>query len=87
MFKRGWTLQELIAPSDMLFFDKYWNEIGSRESLRLIIEEVTGVPQPVLLKASPQGRCKVEILSWAAREETTRLEDRAYEPSIKSPCF
>jgi hypothetical protein len=77
-FKRGWTLQELIAPNDVLFFDRYWNEIGSRESLRGDIERVTGVPQPVLISGSLHGHCIAEIMSWAGRRETTRLEDRAY---------
>jgi hypothetical protein len=77
-FTRGWTLQELIAPVDVLFFDSYWNEIGSRESLRGDIERVTGVPQPVLVNGSLHGHCIAEIMSWAARRETTRLEDRAY---------
>ena len=77
-FKRGWTLQELIAPIDVLFFDLYWNEIGSRESLRGDIESVTGVPQPVLINGSLHGHCIAEIMSWAGRRETTRLEDRAY---------
>jgi len=29
-FKRGWTLQELIAPSSVLFFDEAWNFMGTR---------------------------------------------------------
>ena len=33
-FKRGWTLQELIAPSIVLFFDQKWQEIGTKSSLR-----------------------------------------------------
>jgi len=77
-FKRGWTLQELIAPTDVLFFDRYWNEIESRESLRGDIERVTGVPQQVLVNGSLHGHCIAEIMSWAGCRETTRLEDRAY---------
>jgi hypothetical protein len=29
-FTRGWTLQELIAPPQVLFFDMDWNYFGSR---------------------------------------------------------
>jgi hypothetical protein len=76
-FRRGGTLQELIAPDDVLFFDKYWNEIGTRVSLSVSLEAVTGVPQEVLLKGF-QNHCISEIMSWAARRKTTRLEDRAY---------
>lgn len=78
-FKRGWTLQELIAPPHVLFFDSSWIEIGSRASLRRIIEGVTGIPARVLLKnASRREYCVAQIMSWAAGRETTRAEDRAY---------
>jgi hypothetical protein len=29
-FTRGWTLQELIAPESALFFNKHWQEIGTK---------------------------------------------------------
>ncbi|KAI1017536.1 hypothetical protein LB504_003875 [Fusarium proliferatum] len=29
-FTRGWTLQELIAPSQVRFYDQNWNLIGSK---------------------------------------------------------
>jgi len=77
-FTRGWTLQELIAPTDVLFFDYYWNEIGSRESLRYTIRRVTGIPEQVLINGSLHKHCVAEIMSWAAGRQTTRMEDRAY---------
>ena len=78
-FERGWTLQELIAPTDVLFFDSYWNEIGSRASLAEQIEKITGVPVGLLLMAtSLRDHCVAEIMCWAACRTTTRLEDRAY---------
>jgi hypothetical protein len=77
-FTRGWTLQELIAPADVVFFDCYWNEIGSRQSLRYTIEQVIGIPEPVLMNGSLRKHCIAEIMSWAAGRKTTRLEDRAY---------
>ena len=30
-FTRGWTLQELLAPETVIFFDAEWNEIGTRQ--------------------------------------------------------
>jgi hypothetical protein len=33
-FTRGWTLQELIAPSEVIFFDKEWKVLGTKTSLR-----------------------------------------------------
>lgn len=29
-FTRGWTLQELLAPKKVAFFDREWNAIGQR---------------------------------------------------------
>jgi hypothetical protein len=77
-FTRGWTLQELIAPTDVQFFDRDWNEIGSRESLKDSIEEVTGIPDGILMNGSLREHCVAEIMSWAAGRHTTRVEDRAY---------
>src|SRR3569833_1843957 len=31
-FTRGWTLQELLAPSFLVFVDSGWGKIGSREA-------------------------------------------------------
>ena len=42
-FKRGWTLQELIAPSFSIFFDAQWREIGTKADLHLTISEITRI--------------------------------------------
>ncbi|KAK7747619.1 hypothetical protein SLS62_009030 [Diatrype stigma] len=34
-FERGWTLQELIAPSKVLFYNKDWKYCGSRNGFRV----------------------------------------------------
>jgi len=31
-FTRGWTLQELLAPSNVIFYDKEWKELGQKAS-------------------------------------------------------
>jgi hypothetical protein len=77
-FTRGWTLQELIAPSNVLFFDHYWNEIGSRASLSRTIERLTRIPFAVLMGESLEKYSVAQIMSWAAGRETTKIEDRAY---------
>lgn len=38
-FTRGWTLQELVEPKDVIFFDNHWKKIGDSESLQ---RELTG---------------------------------------------
>lgn len=47
-FTRGWTLQELIAPQQVHFFDSQWEKIGDRLSLLESIVKVTGIDRRVL---------------------------------------
>jgi hypothetical protein len=77
-FTRGWTLQELIAPSSVEFFSQNWEQLGNKKSLEWYIHEITGIPVRVL-----QGSCLSDIkvperLLWAEKRETTREEDKAY---------
>jgi len=30
---RGWTLQELITPETVIFFNKDWEQLGTKQSL------------------------------------------------------
>ncbi|OBZ69507.1 hypothetical protein A0H81_10553 [Grifola frondosa] len=48
-FTRGWTLQELIAPAQVMFLAQDWSEIGTRGELVESIEHVTRVDRSVLL--------------------------------------
>ncbi|KAL5400366.1 hypothetical protein PMIN04_013204, partial [Paraphaeosphaeria minitans] len=43
-FSRGWTLQELLAPSMVEFFSQHWEKIGDKTSLKRQIHEITGIP-------------------------------------------
>lgn len=47
-FSRGWTLQELIAPKNVIFYDSEWRELGTKQNLRKVISEVTGIGEDVL---------------------------------------
>jgi hypothetical protein len=73
-FTRGWTLQELLAPSSIVFFDKDWVDIGTKVSLEEIISEITGIDD----FANFETACVAQKMSWAAKRETTRVEDKAY---------
>ena len=78
-FTRGWTLQELIAPRNMVFYGRGWSQLGTKETLQHMLSEITGVDEEVLelmeyMFDLPAGR----RMSWAARRETTREEDMAY---------
>src|SRR5688572_1897493 len=77
-FTRGWTLQELIAPSEMRFFDRAWVDRGSKESLCNNLSEITGISAQVLRHELPLASIAVaQRMAWAAKRETTRIEDRS----------
>ena len=80
-FSRGWTLQEMIAPSDVQFFYKEWQAIGDKRTFKVActLKEITGVPTHILTDGLYGNRpCVAQIMSWAANRTTTRVEDRAY---------
>ncbi|KAK7468914.1 hypothetical protein VKT23_003411 [Stygiomarasmius scandens] len=76
-FTRGWTLQELLAPSELVFYDSNWKKIGTKLSLHDIITSRTGIPAKVLF-GDYSDISIARKMSWAARRQTTRPEDRAY---------
>jgi hypothetical protein len=47
---RGWTLQEMIAPDRVHFYDMNWMFLGSRISLAKQLSETTGIHEPILLR-------------------------------------
>ncbi|KAI5997083.1 heterokaryon incompatibility protein-domain-containing protein [Pisolithus albus] len=78
-FSRGWTLQELIAPMDLQFFNKDWQAIGNKRDLATTLEKITRVPFGVLVDGLASYHPSVaQVMSWAADRRTTRIEDRAY---------
>ena len=78
-FSRGWTLQEMIAPNDVQFFDKNWKFVGSKITLATTLTKITRVPEHILENGLNDNRpCVAQIMSWAANRTTTRVEDRAY---------
>jgi Heterokaryon incompatibility protein (HET) len=77
-FKRGWTLQELIAPSSVEFFSQKGERLGSKETLEQLIHEITEIPIPAL-RGTPPSRFSVdERMRWARKRETKKKEDKAY---------
>ena len=78
-FGRGWTLQELVAPRRVEFFDVDWNYLGSRKELSDLLGLSTGIPVPLLLGLKELSTYSVaRRMSWAAQRKTTRVEDLAY---------
>lgn len=56
-FTRGWTLQELIAPKQVQFFDRQWRKIGDRLSLLEPIVRVTAIDRRVLDRGKHHQHC------------------------------
>ncbi|KXH31877.1 HET domain-containing protein [Colletotrichum simmondsii] len=80
-WKRSWTLQELIAPSNVEFFDADWNFLGIKSSPGLldILQTVTRIDKSILTDRDALSRVAIGVrLSWAAGREATRAEDAAY---------
>ena len=89
-FTRGWTLQELIAPTRVLFFDSMWkfigrkNGLGKESSLITELSLITGIEQGVLecshdhLESALEEVPVARKMSWASERRTTRIEDMAY---------
>ena len=78
-FTRGWTLQELIAPAKVEFYDEGWSFRGTKSELSDIITGITGISTKVLQDADSLFSLSVaQRMSWAANRVTTRVEDIAY---------
>jgi hypothetical protein len=78
-FTRGWTLQELIAPKAVEFYDSEWRPRGTKGTLKQSLSLITGVPVDVLERSGRLFSKPVATrMSWAAKRETTKPEDTAY---------
>jgi hypothetical protein len=77
-FTRGWTLQELLTPSSVMFYSSDWKELGDKALLEGAIHEITGIPLPALDGHPLDTFSMAERMSWASNRQTTRDEDGAY---------
>ena len=78
-FTRGWTLQELLAPRKLVFVDREWRSFGLREQLEEPISEITRFPVECLGSLSARReKCVASKMKWAAKRQTSRIEDKAY---------
>ena len=84
-FKRGWTLQELLAPRFLLFFTRDWSlyrGISSNHKENNIIlgelEQATGIASHHLTNFYPGADNAQSRLQWASTRFTTRPEDISY---------
>ncbi|KAI0167219.1 heterokaryon incompatibility protein-domain-containing protein [Pestalotiopsis sp. NC0098] len=92
-FRRGWTLQELIAPKQLIFYDKNWITAGLRGTMATYLSSFTSIDSNILFSSEPgamsnrsprmlhlalQRYSISQKMSWAANRETAREEDIAY---------
>ncbi len=78
-FTRGWTLQELIAPRDVIFLSREWVPLTSKRAMPHLLQAITGIDVDVLLYERSLFNIPVaRRMSWAARRQTSRIEDMAY---------
>ena len=84
-FKRGWTLQELLAPHFLLFFTRDWSlyrgiSLNHKEDSTILreLEQATGIPARHLTDFYPSADEARSRLQWASTRFTTRPEDISY---------
>ncbi|KAG6328645.1 hypothetical protein ID866_10444 [Astraeus odoratus] len=84
--KRGWTLQELLAPRTLLFYTQDWSlyvdqDASNHKENDVILHELsmaTGIASRYLTDFYPSMEEARTRLQWASTRRTTRPEDIAY---------
>ncbi|EIW61724.1 HET-domain-containing protein [Trametes versicolor FP-101664 SS1] len=78
-FRRGWTLQELIAPQVLVFMSSDWTPLGTKAALCYLLEEITSIDAAILTFRRPLQQVSVaNRMSWTSGRTTSRVEDEAY---------
>ncbi|KAK5954021.1 hypothetical protein OHC33_004592 [Knufia fluminis] len=81
-FERAWTLQELIAPPKVVFFDREWRLSFGKKHDRHMVDAIarrTRIDRQALLGEKRLDKYSVaQRMSWAADRKATRSEDVAY---------
>ncbi|KAK1756311.1 heterokaryon incompatibility protein-domain-containing protein [Echria macrotheca] len=77
-FTRGWTLQELLAPTTACFYCTDWSVLGTRAELVDVISSVTRIHRKYLQGENVHRASVAQRMSWASLRNTSRVEDIAY---------
>ncbi|GAW26616.1 putative het domain-containing protein [Rosellinia necatrix] len=75
---RGWTLQELLANPQVLFFNRDWELLFRKKDWIPQLSMLLGIGRDVLTTCDPSLASVAQRMSWASRRRTTRAEDIAY---------
>ena len=78
-FSRGWTLQELLVPIHLEFYNHDWQHIGDKSDLLSLISGATGIDEMYITYRESIYNASIGArMSWASTRRTTRTEDEAY---------
>ncbi|KAG6334669.1 hypothetical protein ID866_4418 [Astraeus odoratus] len=85
-FTRGWTLQELLAPPVMRFYERSWIPCVRDPEYNhklvpdwlYVLEKATGIPMSSLQGFAPGKDNPREKLRWVSGRLTTKVEDLGY---------
>jgi hypothetical protein len=78
-FTRGWTLQELIAPKVVRFYDTNWRLLGGKDNMTGIISDITLIHSDILTGSrKPEDFSVAARMAWAGNRATSKEEDIAY---------
>ncbi|KAF2035026.1 TPR-like protein [Setomelanomma holmii] len=77
-FRRGWTLQELIAPVSVEFFSCEGWQLGDKTTLEQLVHKITSIPLAALRNCPLDQFTTAERIHWAENRETTEEEDGVY---------
>lgn len=69
-------MQELLAPSRVIFLDRQWKYFGDRRTLSMEISDATRIKHEHL--RNWHGACIATKMSWVSERVTSRVEDMAY---------
>jgi hypothetical protein len=76
-FTRGWTLQQLLAPENVIFLDSDCNSFGTKTEFSNEIQSTTKIGLKYL-SGNFSGASIATKMSWASNRRTTKEEDTAY---------
>ncbi|KAI4281536.1 MAG: hypothetical protein L6R38_003618 [Xanthoria sp. 2 TBL-2021] len=78
-FRRGWTLQELLAPDRLLFYDRDWRFLGNKHDLVTQISAASGIEERYIKDRGLVYKASIATrMSWACKRQTARPEDEGY---------
>lgn len=80
-FTRGWTLQELVAPQKVAFYNTAYQILGWKHHKTMLrtLNETTRIDQSILLDPYEARHVAIAVrFSWASMRQTSRAEDMSY---------